>query len=159
VDSGTETIGVPVGRKVSFNATPVRGSVAAGAKSILRILYQNTGSATAYNVRISLTAVDPLISNDNTAFLGTMVPGDSREADFDISVAAGAPAKAYGIDSAITYRDSLDNQVPADPVTVNVQVVPAPDILIFAGLSVVIILIIAGLAAAVVRIFQYYQAR
>ena len=159
VDSGTETIGVPVGRKVSFNATPVRTSLAAGAKSILGILYQNTGSATAYNVRISLTAVDPLTSNDNMAFLGTMVPGDSREADFDISVAAGAPAKAYGIDSAITYRDSLDNQVLADPVTVNVQVVKGPDILVFAGLSVIIILIVAGLAAAVVRIFRHYQAR
>ena len=89
VNSTVETIGVPVGQKVDFNVTPVKASIAPGANSVITVQYQNTGGATAYNAQARISAVDPFTSNDDTAFLGTMAPGDIREASFDVSVDSG----------------------------------------------------------------------
>jgi hypothetical protein len=147
VDSKTETIGVPVGQKVDFNVTSVSTTVTAGAKSVLKVRYQNTGGATAYNAQARISAVDPFTSNDDTAFLGTMAPGDVRDAAFEVSVDAGATAKEYGLDSEVIYRDSLDNQFTSDPVKVNVQIVPAKsiiDVLGLPGIAAIILVIIAA---------------
>jgi len=148
VNSRVETIGVPVGKKVDFNVTPIKASLAAGAKSVITVRYQNTGGATAYNAQARISAVDPFTSNDDTAFLGTMAPGDIREASFDVSVDAGATAKEYGLDSEVIYRDSLNNQFTSDPMKVNVQVVPAKSIADLFSLPVIIAIILVVLAAA-----------
>jgi hypothetical protein len=148
VDSRIETVGVPVGKKVDFNVTPIKTSIAAGAKSVITARYQNTGGATAYNAQARISAVDPFTSNDDTAFLGTMAPGDIREAAFDVSVDAGATAKEYGLDSEVIYRDSLNNQFTSDPMKVNVQVVPAKSVADLFSLPVIIAIILVVLAAA-----------
>ena len=148
VNSRVETIGVPVGKKVDFNVTPIKASLAAGAKSVITVRYQNTGGATAYNAQARISAVDPFTSNDDTAFLGTMAPGDIREAAFDVSVDAGATAKEYGLDSEVIYRDSLNNQFTSDPMKVNVQVVPAKSLADLFSLPVIIAIILVILAAA-----------
>jgi hypothetical protein len=148
VDSRIETIGVPVGKKVDFNVTPIKASIPAGAKSVITVRYQNTGGATAYNTQARISAVDPFTSNDDTAFLGTMAPGDIREAAFDVSVDSGATAKEYGLDSEVIYRDSLNNQFTSDPMKVSVQVVPAKSVADLFSLPVIIAIILVVLAAA-----------
>jgi hypothetical protein len=148
VNSKVETIGVPVGKKVDFNVTPIMASLSAGAKSVITVQYQNTGGATAYNAQARISAVDPFTSNDDTAFLGTMAPGEIRDAAFDISADSGATAKEYGLDSEVIYRDSLDNQFTSDPMKVNVQVVPAKSVMDLFSLPVIIALILVVLAAA-----------
>ncbi|MGA7798625.1 MAG: S-layer protein [Methanoregula sp.] len=148
VNSAIETIGVPVGEKVDFNVTPIMTTISPGAKSVITVQYQNTGGATAYDAQARISAVDPFTSNDDTAFLGTMAPGDIREAAFDVSLDPGATAKEYGLDSEVIYRDSLDNQFTSDPLKVNVEVVPAKSITDLLGLPVIITLILIVLAAA-----------
>ena len=148
VNSPIETIGVPVGEKVDFNVTPIMTTVSPGDKSVITVQYQNTGGATAYDAQARISAVDPFTSNDDTAFLGTMAPGDIREAAFDISLDPSATAKEYGLDSEVIYRDSLDNQFTSDPLKVNVEVVPAKSIVNLLGLPALIALILIVLAAA-----------
>ena len=148
VNSRVETIGVPVGKKVDFNVTPINASLAAGAKSVITVQYQNTGGATTYNAQARISAVDPFTSNDDTAFLGTMAPGDIRKASFDVSVDSGATEKEYGLDSEVIYRDSLNNQFTSDPMKVNVQVVPAKSLADLFSLPVIIAIILVILAAA-----------
>ncbi len=148
VNSTIETVGVPVGEKVDFNVTPISTSIAPGAKSVITVQYQNTGGTTAYNAQARISAVDPFTSNDDTAFLGTMAPGDVRDAAFDVSVDAGATVKEYGLDSEVIYRDSLNNQFTSDPMKVNVQVVPAKKITDLFSLPVIITIILVVLAAA-----------
>ncbi len=148
VNSPIETIGVPVGEKVDFNVTPVMTTISPGDKAVITVQYQNTGGATAYNAEARISAVDPFTSNDDTAFLGTMAPGDIREAAFDVSLDPSATAKEYGLDSEVLYRDSLDNQFTSDPLKVNVEVVPAKGIVDLLGLPVILALILIGLAAA-----------
>ena len=148
VNSSIETVGVPVGEKVDFNVTPIKTSISPGAKSVITVQYQNTGGATAYNAQARISAVDPFTSNDDTAFLGTMAPGDVREAAFDVSLDSGATVKEYGLDSEVIYRDSLNNQFTSDPMKVNVQVVPAKSIADLLSLPVIIVIILVILAAA-----------
>ena len=125
VNSAIETVGVPVGEKVDFNVTPIKHIHFAGREIRDHGPVPEHGGATAYNAQARISAVDPFTSNDDTAFLGTMAPGDVREAAFDVSVDAGATVKEYGLDSEVIYRDSLNNQFTSDPMKVNVQVVPA----------------------------------
>jgi len=148
VDSKVETIGVPVGNKVAFSVTPVAVNLSAGGKSEVRVKYENTGGATAYNAQARISAVDPFSSNDDTAFLGTMAPGDIREVAFLVSTDSGANAKEYGLDSEIIYRDSLNNQITSDPVKVNIRVVPREGIADTLGLPVIAGLILVVLAGA-----------
>jgi hypothetical protein len=148
VNSKTETIGVPVGGKVAYNATSVKTTVPAGAKSVIVVQYQNTGGATAYNAQARISAVDPFTSNDDTAFLGTMAPGDVKQASFEVSVDASATAKSYGLDSEVIYRDALNNQVTTDPMKVTVTVTPAKslvDVLGMPGIAAIVIVILAAL--------------
>ncbi|HNX18275.1 MAG TPA: S-layer protein [Methanoregula sp.] len=148
VDSKVETIGVPVGNKVAFSVIPVAVNMSVGGKSEIRVKYENTGGATAYNAQARISAVDPFTSNDDTAFLGTMAPGDIREAAFLVSTDAKATAKEYGLDSEVIYRDSLNNQITSDPVKVNVRVVPREGIVDLLGLPVIILIILLVLAGA-----------
>lgn len=128
VSSDSDTIGVPVGKKVDFNITSSQAQVSPGEKKVIRVVFQNTGGATAYSVQARISAVDPFTSNDDTAFLGTLAPGESREADFVVSVDKAATVKEYGLDSEVRYRDALDNTVISNPMKVRVQVIPAKSI-------------------------------
>jgi hypothetical protein len=145
VDSAAETIGVPVGEKIHFNVTPVKATLSPGAKSVITVTFQNTGGATAYNAQARISAVDPFTSNDDTAFLGTMAPGDIRQASYEVSLDSDATVKEYGLDSEVIYRDALNNEITSDPLKVNVQVVPARSFINMLGLPVLLALIVIGI--------------
>lgn len=152
VNSPVETVGVPVGQKVQFAVTPVSASVRPGASTVLTYQFQNTGGTTAYNAEARISAVDPFTSNDDTAFLGTMAPGESRTASFDVSVDSSATVKEYGLDSEVLYYDNLNNLFTSDPLKVNVEVVPALSLTESLGLPglaaiILVILAVAGFAA------------
>ena len=148
VNSPVETIGVPVGQKVQFSVTPVSASVRPGANTVITYLFQNTGGTTAYNAEARISAVDPFTSNDDTAFLGTMAPGDSRTASFDVSIDSGATVKEYGLDSEVLYYDNLNNLFTSDPLKVSVEVVPAPSLTNAIGIPGLVAIILAILAIA-----------
>jgi len=154
ITSVSDTIGVPVGKKVDFNITSSQSQVSPGEKKMIRVVYQNTGGATAYSAQARISAVDPFTSNDDTAFLGTLAPGESREADFVVSADKAATVKEYGLDSEVRYRDALDNTVISDPMKVRVQVTPAKSI--FEQLTNPIVL---GIIAVVVIAGGYFLYR
>jgi hypothetical protein len=67
--------------------------------------------------------VDPFSSNDDSAFLGDIAPGETKEASFLVSADGSATVKNYGIDTEIRYRDALDNSVISDPMKLSLDVV------------------------------------
>ena len=99
VTSDVETIGLPVGKKIDFSITSASTNVTPGQKKVITVQYTNTGGATAYNAQARISAVDPFTSNDDTAFLGTLEPNDTREASFEIAVDKSATVKEYTLDS------------------------------------------------------------
>ena len=129
--------------------TPVTATISPGAKSVITVTFQNTGSATAYNAQARISAVDPFTSNDDTAFLGTMAPGDTRQASYEVALDSGATVKEYGLDSEVMYRDSLDNEITSDPLKVNVQVVTSRTIVDVLGLPGLLgLIVVIGILAS-----------
>ena len=122
VTSDSETIGMAVGKKIDFNVTSLPGELSPGQKKVINVEYVNSGGATAYNVQARISAVDPFTSSDDTAFLGTLAPGESGVAAFEISVDKAATIKEYALDSEIRYRDALDNSLISNPLKVRVRV-------------------------------------
>ena len=124
VSSAAVTMGIPVGGKITFTAGTVQ--VMQGSEGVIRVLYMNNGTATAYNAQARLAAVEPFTSSDDTAYLGDMSPGTTAAALFQISVDATAAVKEYNLDTEIRYRDALDNSQVSDSFSVPVEVMQKP---------------------------------
>jgi len=91
-----------------------------------------------------VSMVDPFTSNDDTAYLGDVAPGETKEASFLVTVAGTATPKQYGIDSEIRYRDAFDNQIISDPIKLGLNIAK--------GTSIVDGLLKSPLALAVIAI-------
>lgn len=145
VTSDVETIGIQVGKKIGFDIISAADTVSPGQKKVITVQYTNNGGATAYNVQARISAVDPFTSNDDTAFLGTLTPGETREAAFEISVDKSATLKEYALDSEVRYRDALDNSLISDPMKVRIVVQKENSLLgnpfVLAGSAAAVILI------------------
>ncbi|ACL16539.1 COG1361 S-layer family protein [Methanosphaerula palustris] len=121
--SRLQTIGVPIGGKIDFKVSSEAPSINPGQKKVLDVQYTNVGATTVYSAQARLSAVDPFTSNDDTAYLGDIKPGDSVMAHFEVSTTSDATIKQYGLDSEIRYRDALDNSQISDTMKVPVNVV------------------------------------
>ena len=122
VSSDIETIGVPVGGKIEFVIVSDPETVTPGQKKVITVRYKNTGGAIAHQAQARVSMVDPFTSNDDTAYLGDVAPGETKEASFLVTVAGTATPKQYGIDSEIRYRDAFDNQIITDPLKLSLNV-------------------------------------
>jgi hypothetical protein len=123
VDSDRTTIGIPVGEKAEFTIVSGPIEISPGEKKVITVTYENTGGVTVYSTQARISAVDPFTSDDDTAYLGTLSPGDTGTASFEIAVDGSATQKEYGLDSELRFRDALDNNIISDPVKVQVKVV------------------------------------
>lgn len=148
VTSAAETLGIPVGGKVTFAVMPESAAVAPGSGQVLVIRYQNTGEIPVYSAQARLSAVGPFTSGDSTAFLGDLKPGETALARYTVSVADDAEVKEYALDTEVRYRDSLDNSQVSDTTKVPVQVVAKPvSSGIFTMLPVLVIVVLVALGA------------
>jgi hypothetical protein len=138
------TIGIPVRGKIVFDIIAQPETIRAGEKKVIAVTYQNSGAATAYSAQARISAVDPFTSNDDTAFLGDLGPGETAEARYEISVDSSATDKEYGLDSEIRYRDALDNSQISDTMKVQVTVEKSSSILPIIG----VLVLAAGIGAA-----------
>jgi hypothetical protein len=144
--SDTVTVGVLVGRKIDFAVISPAPQVNPGQRVTLEVTYQNTGSAPVHSAEARISAVDPFTSNDDTAFLGDLAPGEEKTARYDVTIASGATPKSYGLDSEVRYRDALDNSQISDTIKLEVDVVRPAGILgaLMNPLAVIVIILIAG---------------
>jgi hypothetical protein len=82
--SNVVTIGVPVSGKISFAIVNDVNQLNPGKKAIIEVAYQNTGNAPAYEAQARISAVDPFTTNDDNAYLGDLLPGESAVAKFEV---------------------------------------------------------------------------
>lgn len=141
--SKVTTIGVPVRGKISFVVIKEPEPITAGEKQVLEVTYQNTGSGRAYSAQSRISAVDPFTSNDDTAFLGDLDPGEIAVARYEVRADQSATPKEYGLDSEIRYRDALGNSQISDTMKIKVTVEPPSPVM-----TILLIIIIAGAVAA-----------
>jgi len=139
------TVGVPVSGKISFAVVSPPSEAVAGKKNEIEVVYENTGSATARNAQARISAVDPFSSNDDSAYLGDLAPGERAVARYELKVDSEALLKEYGLDSEIRYRDALDNSVISDTMKVRVKVVsPGLSSLVIAGIVALVIIAVGA---------------
>lgn len=122
IASDIETIGVPVGGRTRFVIVSEPVTASPGQKKTITVLFKNAGGATAHQAQARVSMVDPFTSNDDTAYLGDVAPGETKEASFLITVDKSATLKKYGIDSEIRYTDTFDNQIISDPIKLGITV-------------------------------------
>jgi len=126
VTSDTETIGIPIGGKISFAITSGSVQVVPGSQNMIQVEYQNTGVTTAFNAQARLSVVDPFTSTDDMAYLGDLKPGQTATARYQMTADNTAAVKDYTLDTEIRYRDALDISHGSDIIHVPVQVKPKP---------------------------------
>lgn len=146
--SRLQTIGVPVGGKIDFKVNSAAPVISPGEKKVLDVQFTNIGATTVYSAQARLSAVDPFTSNDDTAFLGDLKPGDSALAHFEVSASKDATIKQYGLDSEIRYRDALDNSQISDTMKVPVNVAAQTGVGAILGNPIILALIAAVLIGA-----------
>jgi hypothetical protein len=157
VSSTTDTVGIPVGGKLSFTITSGTVQVIQGSQSVIRIVYKNTGTRPAYNAQARLSAVEPFKSSDDTAYLGDIKPGENVTAQYQVQVDDAAIIKNYTLDTEVRYRDALDNSQVSDPFRVAIEVQPRPSsggsiqVLGIIGIIVLIVGVGAGYYLLVMR--------
>lgn len=124
VTSVPETVGIPVGGKITF--LPGTVQVVQGSAGIIEVTYANSGTSVAYKAQARLSAVDPFTSTDDTAYLGDLQPGETATARYQMSVSDTAAAQEYNLNSEVRYRDALDVSHVSDTFNVPVIVQQKP---------------------------------
>ncbi len=140
--SPTVTAGVSFQDKVSFERVSSPSVVHPGTTSTVSVTYKNTGNSTVYNAKARISVINPFSSDDDTAYLGDLGPGESATALFSVKTDGGAMIKTYSADSEVRYTDAGATDYTSDniPVLIDVQADSATGM---AG-AVLVILVIAG---------------
>ncbi|WAC04915.1 MAG: S-layer protein [Methanoregula sp.] len=142
------TLGIPVGAKTKFLVASAPPQVTAGSKGVILVDYRNAGDTTVYNAQARITAVDPFSSNDDTAYLGNLEPGEAATARYGISVNDAAIPKEYSLDSEVRYRDTLSNSQVSDTLKVKVEVIAGSGTASPLSNPLILLIIIAGIIGA-----------
>jgi hypothetical protein len=156
VTSATDTVGIPIGKRLSFSVTSEPSRVIPGSENVITVEYKNIGDTTAYHSQARISAVDPFTSSDDTTYIGDLRPGETATARYLIHTGDEADIKTYMLDAEIRYRDALDNSQVSDIFKVPIQVDPKPAsqglvLILTATLLIVIIGIGAGYYLLVIR--------
>ncbi len=120
--SANKTLLIPIYVKASpqFEVTDVSGNLVAGEKQTIDVTYKNTGEVTAEDAMVRMVVMRPLSIEQSVLRLGSMAPGESRTACFNIVADSSAVIKTYGIDSEIKYYDEQDEVTLSDNLKVSV---------------------------------------
>jgi len=148
VTSAIDTVGIPIGGKLSFLSTSAPARVIPGSDNVITVEYRNNGDTTAYHSQARISAVDPFTSSDDTAYIGDIKPGEKVTARYQIHADDSAEIKTYLLDAEIRYRDALDNSQVSDTFKVSVSVEPKPASSGLASmLPALVLIVIIGIGA------------
>ena len=121
----TQTLYVTVDKLADFEVTNVSSDLRAGEDDrMLRITYQNTGEETATESVARISVTDPFSSTDDQAYLGTLVPGESKTAIFVLDTDSDATIKPYGIDTEIRFKDATGDLKVSDSMIATATIAP-----------------------------------
>ena len=120
--SANKTLLIPVYVKASpkFEVTGISGNLVVGETQTIDVIYKNTGELTAEDATVRMVVMRPLSIWQSVVRLGTIAPGESRTARFNILADPDAVIKTYGIDSEIKYYDEQGEITISDNLEVSV---------------------------------------
>jgi hypothetical protein len=149
------SIGVMIEAKLNFEVEPVQveGSLTPGSERVITIPIVNAGDYEAEDAVARINVVNPFATapfstTDDTAYIGTLQPGETALAKFRISVDSNALPESYMLEVQVQYFDSLGNSYTSDIIRATVTVQQP------SGLSTLAIVLIslAGVAFIIVML-------
>lgn len=138
VTSPPVSTGVTFGGKVTFERTSAPSVINPGKTGIVSVTYKNTGNSTVYNAQARISVIDPFSSDDDTAYLGDLKPGESATSLFSVKADPGTTIKTYSADSEVQYTDASNTAYTSDNIPVLIDVQPGSD----TGIVVIVLVIL-----------------
>lgn len=154
VTTSPVTVGIPVMGKAAFTVVSSTPQLAAGSTTTITVEYRNAGSLAVYEVNARISAHDPLTIDDNMAYLGTLGPGESATAMYEVTADKSAEPAEYSFESNLRYRDASGNSLESDTVGVTVEILPAQKGIMDNPVILVVILVVI-LAAVGLVAYRY----
>jgi hypothetical protein len=121
VASDRYTVPSEVGPEMTFE-TSGSPTVAAGSTETVEVTVTNTGAGTMRDAVARLNVNTPFETDDDTAYVGDLEPGESRTVTFTVSVDGAATPKAYSVDTTIKYDNTFGRTVVTDVEPTAVEV-------------------------------------
>lgn len=110
---------ISIKEEPKFEVSKVSGSLKQDATSTINVTYTNVGDTVAEDAQAKIAVMKPLSTSKPTVRLGSIDPGESRTASFDISADSEAVVKNYSIDSEIKYTNADGETELSDNIKVN----------------------------------------
>jgi VCBS repeat-containing protein len=124
VRSDTASVDVAVGPERAFDV--VDGArIEAGATDQVALTVENTGSGTLEDAVVRINTNSPFETDDDTAHVGTLDPGETATATFTVSVDDAATQKSYALDTTVKYDNPFGETVVSDVETAAIEVTAA----------------------------------
>ncbi len=137
-------IGIKVNPKIRFEVIGVP-KIAQGEEKIVTVKIKNLGNFTVREATARITIVDPFTSTDDTAYIGTLRPGESKNISFKLKVDRDATPKLYGLNLEVKYKDPEGDWAISEPTKMVIEVTPAkPNYALLGGILGVIVLTAIG---------------
>ena len=96
---------ISIKKEPKFEVSKISGSLKQGSTSLINVTYTNHGETAAQDAQAKIVVMKPLSTSKSTVKLGTIGPGESQTASFEISAEPDAVVKNYSIDSEVKYTD------------------------------------------------------
>ncbi|MEF8856423.1 MAG: COG1361 S-layer family protein [Haloplanus sp.] len=113
VESDRYTVPADVGPEMTFE-TSSSSTVAAGSTETVEVTVTNTGEGTMRDAVARLNTNTPFETDDDTAYVGDLEPGESKTVRFTVSVDDAATPKTYSVDTTVKYDNTFDRTVVTD---------------------------------------------
>ena len=121
VESDPLTVPVTVGPEMTVD-TSGSPTVAAGSTETIDVTVTNTGEGTMTDAVARINANTPFETDDDTAYIGELGPGESTTVTFTVSVDGAATPKTYSLDTTVKYDNSFGRTVVTDVEPTAVEV-------------------------------------
>lgn len=146
----TLPIHIEVKPKADFIVESVKSQLIADEECLFYVTYRNVGDEVAEDAVARIIVSDPFSTTDDQAFLGTLEPGDSYQAQYSIEVDSDALPKTYGIETEVEHKDRRGDTRISDVMKVSATVEEMDESMMSVGYLLAII--IAGVAGVYLHV-------
>jgi len=151
IKSQNLTIAVMVKDEADFEVIEISGNMVADEENLLYVTYINIGELPVTDATVRISVSDPFSTTDDQAFIGSLAPGESALARFNLKVDETATTKMYGINSEIKYEDVDGHDRISDNIKIQVETLPAvstfekfKNVLLIGFVVVLLIVVVLG---------------
>jgi hypothetical protein len=127
--TANRTLIIPIFVKAApkFEVVDVAGCLVTGESHNITVTYRNSGETAVEDANARVVVMRPLSVKQSVVNMGTIGPGESKTALFDIYSDTDAVIKNYGIDSEIKYFDEDGETAFSDNLKINVPIQKATE--------------------------------